>query len=352
MLYTELKNRAIPPLKNKEKMLDTILKTQYGYIPPKPEKIEWIRSESLVSPFCTGHATITRVECNCEINGKPFTFPFMASIPTSEGPHPFFVFINFRPDVPDRYLPLEEIIDHGYAVLSVYYNDISLDKDEYESGLCGILFENGIRKPNDCGKLSMWAWASHRILDWAETIPELDMSRACVCGHSRLGKTALLAAATDKRFKLAYSNDSGCMGAAISRGKGGERKEPICRIFPHWFTPSFNEMSTDESLLPHDQHYLVSSISPRFVLIGSADEDWWADPQSEMLCCVASSPMFEQDGVTGFIHNNRYAEVDEKYFEGAIGYHLRRGPHYFGREDWLRLIEFTDKKFEKRGNLQ
>lgn len=345
MLNAELKKRNLPTLKSKEEMLSEIITTEYGALPPKPDKIECIEKTSPTSSFCCGSATLTPVECTCEIKGREFTFPFMASIPKSEGPHPFFVLINFRSYVPDLYLPAEEIIDNGFAVLSFDYNDVTLDKNEYESGLCGVLFKNGERKEYDCGKISMWAWAAQRILDWAETKPELDMSRAMVCGHSRLGKTALVAAATDNRFKLAYSNDSGCMGAAISRDKQGERKEVICRVFPHWFTPKFNSMSSDESLLPFDQHYLLSSISPRFVLVGSAVEDIWADPESEMLNCVASSPVFEKDGVKGFCHNNRYAKVGEKYFEGNIGYHLRRGVHYFGREDWHRLMEFAKLKF-------
>lgn len=37
----------------------------------------------------------------------------------------------------------------------------------------------------------------------------LDFSCAVVCGHLRLGKTAMLTAATDERFTHCYANDSG-----------------------------------------------------------------------------------------------------------------------------------------------
>ena len=187
----------------------------------------------------------------------------------------------------------------------------------------------------------MWAWAAQRILDYAETLPDkLDLSRSVVCGHSRLGKTALFAGATDERFAFSYSNDSGCSGAAIARGTapGGERVADICRNFPFWFCENYKKYCNNEENMPFDQHYLVASIAPRKVLIGSASEDKWADPLSEMLCCVASSPAF----VNGFKYEDRPPQIDDKFFDGDIGYHMRKGLHYFSREDWLRLIEFVN----------
>ena len=86
-----------------------------------------------------------------------------------------------------------------------------------------ILYKDGKRKPNDAGKIAMWAWAAQRVMDYAQTLVDvLDLKNGVVCGHSRLGKTALLAAATDERFAFVYSNNSGCSGAAVTRKKQGE----------------------------------------------------------------------------------------------------------------------------------
>ena len=85
----------------------------------------------------------------------------------------------------------------------------------------------------------MWAWAAQRVMDYAITLDCLNKNRGTVCGHSRLGKTALLAAATDERFFCAYSNDSGCGGAAISRKKDGEKINDICKAFPYWFCDNY-----------------------------------------------------------------------------------------------------------------
>ena len=202
-----------------------------------------------------------------------------------------------------------------------------------------LSLDEHVAKFDDPGKIAMWAWASHRVLDYAATLRDvLDMSTAVVCGHSRLGKTALFAAATDTRFTHAYSNDSGCSGAAISRGKEGETAKAIYHVFPHWFCEGYEKYGDNEDAMPFDQHYLIASIAPRPVLVGSATEDAWADPVSEMLSCVAASPAFAH----GLVYEDRLATPEDAYLEGDVGYHLRRGRHYFSREDWARLIRFVN----------
>ena len=341
MLSEILKERNVPELLSREEMLDIVQAQLFGYLPPRPEKISFETEENIIPKFCAGKAVCHKVTVNTVINGKEFSFPFLATLPTDEEKHPFFVHINFRDLNPDRYMPTEELVDNGFAVLSVWYNDITTDDGDFTNGLAGVLFENGKRNDTDCGKIAMWAWAAQRILDYAETLPDkLDLSRSVVCGHSRFGKTALFAGATDERFAFSYSNDSGCSGAAIARGTapGGERVADICRNFPFWFCENYKKYCNNEYNMPFDQHYLVASIAPRKVLIGSASEDKWADPLSEMLCCVASSPAF----VNGFKYEDRPPQIDDKFFDGDIGYHMRKGLHYFSREDWLRLIEFVN----------
>ena len=342
MLSSVLKERNVPPLKSKEEMLDILFREEYGYMPPKPDKITWA-TERIIGNFCAGKATLDKVNITSLVNGKEFTFPLYVSMPVKEGRHPFFVHINFRDCVPDRYMPTEELIDNGFAVLSFCYKDITDDNADFTDGLAGVLYPDGKRKPADAGKLAMWAWAAHRALDWAQTVESLDMDCAIVCGHSRLGKTALLASATDERFAFAHSNDSGCSGAAITRNKQGETIKDICKLAPFWFCENYYKYIENEESMPFDQHYLAGAIAPRYVYIASAEKDIWADPVSEMLTCYAISPMYEKLGKKGFVCENRLPEVGDAYHEGCVGYHLRCGTHYFGREDWEKLIEFINK---------
>ena len=347
MLNEILRERNIPELKTREEMLDILQKEEYGYMPQKPDKITFNVTEEIVRNFCAGKAILNKVEITSYIGDKTFTFPVYVTIPKKEGKHPFFICINFRDSVPDRYIPSEELIDNGFAVLSFCYKDVTDDNDDFTDGLAGVLFKNGERKNDDCGKIAMWAWAAQRVMDYAETLESLDKDISIVCGHSRLGKTALLTGATDERFKLSYSNDSGCSGAAITRGKVGETVLDITKKFPFWFCKNYHKYADREADMPFEQHYLLASIAPRKVYVASAKNDIWADPNSEMLTCVATGDMYKKYGLSGFVCDDRLPKVGDAYHEGNIGYHLRDGEHYFSREDWLLLIKYINKHYNR-----
>ena len=342
MLHELVTQRNLPPLREKGEMLSLLQREEYGFLPPPPDALTW-ESSTVLSNFCAGKATLERVDLTVRVGEGSFTFPAYAAVPTSEGPHPFFIHINFRDAVPDRYMPTEELIDHGFAVLSFCYTDVTSDDGDFTSGLATLFYPDGVRQPSDAGKIALWAWAAHRVMDYALTDARLDASRAIVCGHSRLGKTALFAAATDERVAFAHSNDSGCSGASLARGKceGGERIADICKNFPYWFCENYLRYVDREDDLPFDQHALLACIAPRCVNVASAAEDIWADPVGEFLCCVAASEAYRAHGLDGIICDDRLPCVGDAYHQGHIGYHLRAGKHYFSREDWLQLIEFV-----------
>lgn len=343
MLNKIVKEKKLPDFKSRAEMLDILLREEYGYIPQKPDKIEWVEEDDYIPDFCAGKVYIKKVNIKSYINGRDFTFPVYVTIPKKEGKHPFFVCINFRDSVPDRYIPTEELIDNGFAVLSFCYNDVTKDDGDFTDGLAGVLYENGKRNKDSAGKIAMWAWAAQRVMDYAQTLDSLDLNRSIVCGHSRLGKTALLTAATDERFKVAYSNNSGCSGAAISRGKVGESVKDIINTFPYWFSENYLKYANREDEMPFDQHYLLASIAPRYVYVASAKEDEWADPVSEMLSCVSAGKIYKQYGKKGFICKDRLPKIGDEFHKGSIGYHLRDGLHYFSREDWLKVIKFIKR---------
>ena len=331
-----LNGRNVPELKSREEMLDILQKEVYGYMPPEPTELTFETQHDVVSTYAAGKARIREVTANCKVNGKPFSFKFRGVIPNGTEKVPFIIHIGMAIGE-HRYQPNEEIVDNGFAVFNFSYTAIATDDKDFTTGLAACLYENGERGDTDAGKVAMWAWAASRVMDYCqqELDHKLDLNRGGVAGHSRCGKAALLAGAMDTRFQYVYSNDSGSTGAAISRLKSGEDVNRITSLFPYWFCKNYKQYALREMEMPFDQHYLLASIAPRHVLVGSAAADDNADPVSEQLGCLAASPAFKN----GFVCDGVALPGDE-FFEGDIGYHLRAGKHYFSREDWQKLMKF------------
>ena len=327
--------------KERAEIIELLLSEEYGFLPPTASvKGELI---SVDERFCAGKARLEKIKISCNGDFGEFSFPVYFSYPSEKKENPCFVHINFRPDVPDRYQPTEELIDSGYAIISFCYNDVAMDNEDFSDGLAGVIYKDGKKSKKGCGKIGLWAWAAMRVIDYLQARPEVNHEKISVVGHSRLGKTALLTGALDDRVYCAFSNDSGCSGAALSREKQGETIEKICNQFGYWFCDSYEGYANRESDLPFDQHWLLAANSHHKVYVASASEDLWADPDNEYLSCVAASDYFETNGKTGFVHPDRLPRVGDYFHDGNIGYHLRAGKHYLSREDWLFYVKYLEK---------
>src|SRR5262249_31071255 len=152
----------------------------------------------------------------------------------------------------------EQIIQRGHALATFCHNHISPDAPNAKQALFLRFGNKGAeRGPHDWATIAAWAWALHRGVDYLLTDKDIDGRHIAVVGHSRLGKTALLAAAFDERIALAIPHQAGCGGTAPSRGKVGESVKQINEGFPHWFNGTFKEFNDHPDKLPFDQHCLV-----------------------------------------------------------------------------------------------
>ncbi len=336
-----LKNLPNTAGMDKRDIVDMLLREEYGYLPTRPHSVSGTLAKR-DKKFCAGKAELQKIILNCTSDWGEFFFPVYYAFPKGKENVPCFIHINFRDLIPDRYQPTEELIDNGFATLTFCYEDVSSDDGDFSNGIAGVVYPDGKRKKDQCGKIGLWAWAAMAVMDYAQTLPELDKSRICVAGHSRLGKTALLTGALDERFYCAFSNDSGCSGAALSREKSGETIADIMHTFPFWFCDNYSNYINNENSLSFDQHWLICANIPHKVYVASAKNDAWACVENKYYSCVAADEYYRSHGTKGFIHPNRLPTVGECLHEGDIGYHLRAGEHYFSREDWLYYIKFLN----------
>lgn len=328
--------------RRREEIKEILCREEYGFLPPAPLRVS---AETLEEDgnFCAGNAVLTKIMLTAAWEHGAFSFPVSCAVPKVGRPCPAFVHINFRDGVPDKYMPSEEICDRGFAVFSFCYTDVTSDNGDFTDGLAGLYYQGKERGPTSPGKIAFWSWAAMRVMDYLQGLDRVDKRCIAVAGHSRLGKTALLTGALDERFACAVSNDSGSSGAALSRGKQGETVALIYHRLGYWFCENFAKYADNEAALPFDQHFLLALAAPRRVYVASAEEDLWADPVSEFLSCAAASEAYALLGEPGLVCPDRLPAAGEHLHGGRVGYHMRKGCHYFSRYDWNAYMDYILK---------
>ena len=365
----------------RDELKDQFERLMYGPIPKPPKEVEVVTQ--LVDPhYLEGRATLKVIQLRLGPESGP-KIELLVVVPNQRlGPVPAFVAMNFcgnqavisDPRVPlskgwlygsckgcetghaseasrgsqAKDWPIEDLIARGYALVTFGSTDIDSDRADISDGLYAWLaaldplFDN---RPHDRGTIAAWAWGFSRVMDFVVTDRDIDPSRVAAVGHSRNGKTALLAAAFDERFALAIPHQAGCGGSAPSRGKEGESVKQINDRFPHWFNAKFKEYNEETDRLPMDQNCLVALMAPRPVLLSNAEEDTWANPEGQFEVLRAAAPVYK------LLHS---ADQDLSkrpptgtLLKGKLGYYIRPGKHSMTASDWNIFMDYANVHFRK-----
>ncbi len=287
-----------------------------------------------------GKAVYHFVDVEVDTLGGFFQFPIHMILPKHVEKPPMFFYLSFEPALVNEFCPVEEILDNGYGIVSMYYQDIAPDTDSrFLTGAARLAPRNNF---NSWGTIGMWAWAGHRVMDYLQTQSDLiDTNRIAVVGHSRLGKTSLWCGATDPRFSMVITNDSGGAGSALFRGKKGEMIMNLKHgSSKYWYCGNFLDYARNERQLPFDQHFVMALVAPRYLYVSSAEQDEWADPRSEFLGAMASNEAYELLGEKGLVAPDRFPVPGDTFHEGKIGYHMRPGTHFLSRYDWEKFMDY------------
>lgn len=306
--------------KRREEIKAMILYYEYGHMPPAPDNMEVKEISSTV--VYGGLAEEKRLLLSMG-PGHQVTCNIRTVIPKSDHPLPVLAQNTNKLG----HIPIEEkILRRGYMIAE--YQRTDLDPDEKDKVGCA----QKAYPEYDWATLAVWAWGGSRLVDYLYTLECVDKSKIAMTGHSRGGKTALLAGALDERITLVAPNGSGCGGAGCYRieGDGSETLAVITdpNRFAYWFHPRFRTFADKETQLPFDQHFLKALVAPRALLSTDALGDHWANPPGTQATFLAAMPVFE------------FLKVP-----GKNGIHYREGKHEHNAEDWTALLDYADLQF-------
>lgn len=245
---------------------------------------------------------------------------------------------------------VENTINRGYAFAVYYQGDIDPDKDDFADGIHPFYPNLPYPKDAQWGTISAWAWGLHRCIDYLVQDPDIDKSRISLIGHSRRGKTVLLAAALDERVALVVPHQSGTGGCALSRNNNQETVERINQVFPHWFNGNFKKFNAAVDKLPFDQHLLVALVAPRALIETAGLQDTWANYESALLNLKAADNVYKFLGTEGMIDDG-VINGDEPINADTVGnlvQYRKDIVHTLEIGYWNRILDFADTYFAKR----
>lgn len=356
-LKQELEKRSLPPIRSRGEMKEILQREVYGYLPDVACTLSTDSEQVDEARYLCGTVTRSHIMLRVTVGEQSHAFRVDRLLHTDGKKRPLILINNFQPMEASSYFPVEEMSEYDADFLLFRYNDVASDDGDFTNGLAPMLLPHGQTEDTTCGKIGIWAWAAMRVLDYGLTLPGTDPNNVGIVGHSRLGKTAAYTAMMDERFKFTFSNAAGCAGDSLAHGCSGLKRPSltlrdtglgeliydITKNFPYWFCKNYLKYAKRNLSDDFDQHYLLASIAPRYVMVGSCDLDAWADPVSQQLCALAASEAWERAGLPGLVGSDHILTPGESLIDGHVGYFKIHSAHFLSRHGWRHFLNFVDR---------
>ncbi len=335
----------------------------YGTVPRFTPAVTW--AVTGVDAHALGGAAIRKtVAGRIDNSGYPSANPRLALtlwLPAhAQGRVPIIVVVSGglslgpQRDGTNRALPvpvvLSEVLARGWGYAIFDATAVQADSGAgLDSGIIGLVNQGRPRRPDDWGALAAWAWGLSRSIDYLQTDPAVDATRLGIEGHSRWGKTALVAAAADARWAVCFASCSGEGGAKPSRRNFGETLDDVGGAGEyHWMAGNILKYCGHWGELPVDAPDLLALIAPRPVFITGGTGDSWADPHGEFLAVVAAGPVYCLLGRKD-VGTRVMPAPDALLISGDIAFRCHEGGHT-DVPDWPVFLRFAFRYFQATGS--
>lgn len=237
------------------------------------------------------------------------------------------------------YAPVDRYFDAGLAYASFPGWSLVPDSDSAAQLVMADLAPG----PQPTSALMAWGFGYHAAASVFGEDPRIREDAIAALGHSRYGKSALIASGWSDRIAAAIAHQSGFGGGSSSRSKTGETLVRMARQYPHWLRPGLADDLANGTDLTLDQHFLLALSAPKPIFLGNGRRDVWSDPNSSFLLAQAADQVYEALGSEGLPNAARMRDFDPS---ADISYWLRVGGHSVVSEDIDAFTAFMRAHFE------
>ena len=322
--------------RRKKEFYQDVIELQYGTMPPKPEVF------SVETLYIGGPERSNTYLITAGTKEKTISFRMRLHLPSKEKARMYGE--KKPPVIVDGDLCFCYAMDKDFlntaldeGIQWAFFDRTELAHDVlYEGRGKGALY--AVYPEYTFGALGAWAWGYSRCVDALEVLGLSDMSCVAFTGHSRGGKTAMLAGALDERAAIVNPNETcagacGCyrvhmeasyMGAPASKS---ETLKDLLHYFDYWMGPDMAQYTEREADLPFDAHMLKAMVAPRTLFISEAAGDIWANPVGSWQTTMAAKEVY------------RFLEVPQNLY-----WYFRPGVHYHHIHDVQMLVNIICMK--------
>jgi len=335
--------------KRRPEILNDFLTEIYGKTPAFTPKVTWVVGDD--STTFPGRVVVRRIKGLIDNSRYPAAKPSIdiaLYLPWNRtGRVPVIVTVGGFFGGPPNRLPasVQQVLAMGWAAASVNTGTIQADNGAgFSEGIIGLMNDGRPRKPDDWGVLAAWSWGMSRALDYLTTDPAIDGTKTAIQGHSRWGKTALLAGALDQRWAIVWPSCSGAMGSSLEKRSWGETIDNVAGTSEyHWMAGNFLKYAGHWNDMPTDAHELIALVAPRPVFNTGGTKDQWSDPHGEFLASLAADPVYRLLGKNG-LGTTEMPAPDVSLTSGENAFREHEGGHT-DAPDWPVFLQFAQRYF-------
>ena len=275
----------------KKELYKTAVELQYGKLPPPPEVFK-------VETLYVGQSHRS-YKIYAGSKEKQVSFLMKVILPTG---------VEKCPVIVDGDLCFGYAFDKDWlnAALNEKIGWAFFDRTELAHDICGegrrkgALYE--VYPDYDFGAIGAWAWGYSRCVDALLELGLVDPNYIVFTGHSRGGKTAMLAGAIDDRANIVNPNET-CAGSAscyrihmsvnCDWPNRSETLKDLLTNFPFWMGEGMKEYAEKEAELPFDAHFIKAMVAPRTLFLSESADDIWSNPLGSYQTTMAAKQAFK-----------------------------------------------------------